>query len=171
MRKKKRSGKIPPRRKMPIRKPLKKRLAYKAPIKKPSPRIKKKSTNKPLGLRLKRVKGSARRYRDPFTGKTYSRRQFEKLRAIPRRPRANALELTRNYQKLLTLRDIFISSQAKEGIHWTRKEALTSYEFRQIVRGLHSSDKDLRQAAWSEITGGDSAEWTPYIERWVKGGL
>lgn len=127
--------------------------------------------------RLKKLPGKARQYYDPKTKKTYSRRQFEKGRV--KVPRKNAPEITRKYQKYLTIRDIYISSQAGKGKHLSKKQAMESKKLKKLIKDLHHKDtsdkenrgKKIRSKAWEELTGGHKTEWTPYIKRWVKGEL
>lgn len=127
--------------------------------------------------RLKKLPGSSRQYYDPKTKKTYSRRQFEKGRI--KSPRKNAPEISRKYHKYLTIRDIYISSQAGKGKHLTKRQAMDSKKFQKLVKDLHHKDtkddgnrgKKIRSHAWEQLTGGRKSEWTPYINRWVKGEL
>lgn len=128
----------------------------------------------PITKRLVAIKGDKRRrFRDKKTGKIISRRQADKLRRAVGviKPRTGAPMVSIKYAKYITLRDIYISSQHAQGNEITKREAMQSVELRQIIRGLHSSNVNIRQAAFDEITGGDREEWVPYIERWVKGNL
>lgn len=131
---------------------------------------KKKGISATVRARLVKLPGASRRYKDPKTGRTYSRRQFEKGRT-DKKPRQNAGEIRRKQDKYITMRDIFISSQKKKGIKWRKREAMESAELKKIIKNLHSKNIKKRQAAWEAITGGNRAEWTPYIERWRKGEL
>lgn len=130
--------------------------------------------------RLKKIPGTSRRYVDPKTKKTYSRRQFEKGRIRP--PRKNAPDITRKFSKYISIRDVYISSQARKGSKLTKRQAMDNKEFKQLIRDLHTKDSPgqkrgenkgrlKRQAAWEGLTGGEKSEWTPYIQRWVKGDL
>lgn len=149
--------------------------------KRKSARVKTTVLKKPLSStvrkRLKKVPGSARQYIDPKTKKIYSRRQFEKGRAPL--PRKNAPEVSRKYQKYLTIRDVYISAHSKNGRILTKRQVMESKKFQRLVKELHTHDtndknnsgKLIRQKAWNQITGGEKSEWVPYVKRWVKGDL
>lgn len=119
--------------------------------------------------RLKKLPGKSRRYIDPKTRKTYSRRQFEKGRV--RAPRKGVESIARKQSKYITIRDIYIHAKAAEGKKLGKREAMESAEFKRFYKNLHNKNIQVRQAAFDGITGGDKAEWIPYIQRWSKGDL
>ena len=125
--------------------------------------------------RLVKVKGSARQYIDPKTKKKYSRRQFDKGRV--KKPRKNAPEISRKYQKYLTIRDVYISAQAKKGKYISKRAAMNDEKLKKYIKDLHtkgtinSPGGKKRAKAWEKLTGGEKSEWVPYIKRWIKGEL
>jgi vacuolar-type H+-ATPase subunit H len=132
----------------------------KSPVRKLTPIIKK---------RLKKLPGKSRRYIDPKTKKTYSRRQFEKFHT--RAPRKNAKVISDKYKRYLTIRDVFISAKKKEGVIISKREAMASKELQKIIKDLHSKKLEVRKEAFEIVTGGNADEWIPYKERWQGGNL
>lgn len=135
----------------------------------------KKRNKKPISpavrARLIPIRGDKkRRFKDSKTGRTYSRRQYEKQRP-DRKPRKNINTVSIKQQKYITMRDIFIHSQKTKGIKWTKREAMQSEELKKIIRGLHSKNIKVRQKAFDDITAGDKTEWVPYDIRHKKGEL
>ena len=75
-----------------------------------------------------------------------------------------------------------VSSQAKKGKKLTKTQARDSKKFQKLYRELHTKDsgkdkngfdkgKHIRNRAWEALTGGDKAEWVPYVKRWAESEL
>lgn len=135
----------------------------------------KKVTNKGISAtvrkRLKKLPGSARSYLDPKTGKTYSRRQYEKNRN-DRQPRKNKQIIDRKYRQYQQLLDSYIGKQLQKGKKLTKKQARESDEMKQLIKDLHSKDPQRKKRALEKTLRGDKVQdWTPYIKRWASGDL
>lgn len=117
----------------------------------------KKSLSTAIRKRLKLVPGSARQRLDPKTGVIYSRRQYEKGRV--KTPRKNAPQINRKYQQYLQIRDSYIGKVRRDGKgkkkDITNRQAMQSEELKQIVRDLHSKDKQKQYRALQKTLRGD----------------
>ncbi len=122
--------------------------------------------------------GKSRRYKNVKTGKTISRRQYEKLnppQSLTKKLGAKKAKqrISKNREanaRYMRLVDDYVRNKKREGLTVTKRGVRNAPQFKHIVRDLKGKNADRKAEALFEVGRIRKEEIAQYVERFEKEG-